>query len=74
MNRKPTLEDVSDDFENRFDRSIATANLLYIAPEHFGNGLGDDTVPHAAFHLYQDLQKLKADVVALVDKMRKAEA
>lgn len=68
-NRKPKQDkdvaaalELYESIADRFDRSIATANLLSIADSKTGLELADNTIPVAAFHLYKDLQKLRDDV------------
>lgn len=78
-NRKPkTDKDIAAALElyesiaDRFDRSIATANLISIADSRTGLELADNTIPEAAFHLYKDLQKLRDDVDTAFNSVGKA--
>lgn len=68
---KPEVLDV---IHNEFDRCIATANLLSIANEAYGQELADDTIPNAAFALYQDLRALKANVEKAIENVKKSSA
>jgi hypothetical protein len=59
------LSQALSSLDARFERSIATANLLSVAKDHIGAELEDVTVSNAAWHLYRDLQGLLCDVRAV---------
>lgn len=64
--------DLYESIAEQIDRSIATANLLSIAHGAQGQELADDTIPVAAFNLYQDLRKIKDDVDMAFNHVGKA--
>lgn len=59
-----------ESIEDMFERSIATANLLSIG--QLDSLVADTTVPHAAFHLYRDLQRLHKLVDDVIDRTAKS--
>lgn len=66
-NGTTSISEAIDSITDRFDRSIATANLLSVLRGDAGLELEDQTISEAAFYLYRDLQQLKADVGRVMD-------